>query len=372
MSIPMKMEIMLEPHQTSSWLGELRDSICIKLVSSGKKTMMVLRFNVNQNCSSGNELMAYKKRWNNNDGDGDALIPAKSAFHYHMIDAQTAKTIYKDHDSRNHERSRIKDKDFVTNSDITSEVIYNMVAYLKKPEGSEGFHQIVDFLNASHIRSLVVQEGGEVGDRLEADQAYYGGHLLYTKLSRRYTACVDCKTVRLQAKLGKNERSRIIRVNEALALFQCEEWEDIQARVKVDEEEKSILLHKELKRRNKPPTQAQQRTYMYNYIKHMEGYTLQQLRGYYFDEIKTLFETTMRSVHTFVPIESEIERGDVPLALGSNGRSSKLDHNERREIDILHVVVEKEYPLSKGNSYQMLVQCSWCEQDNEISEKLLR
>ncbi|GJR00423.1 hypothetical protein Tco_0523407, partial [Tanacetum coccineum] len=27
-----------------------------------------------------------------------------------------------------------------------------MVAYLKKPEGSEGFHQIVDFLNANHIR----------------------------------------------------------------------------------------------------------------------------------------------------------------------------------------------------------------------------
>ncbi|GJV00631.1 putative ribonuclease H-like domain-containing protein [Tanacetum coccineum] len=29
---------------------------------------------------------------------------------------------------------------------------FNMVAYLKKPEGSEGFHQIVDFQNASHIR----------------------------------------------------------------------------------------------------------------------------------------------------------------------------------------------------------------------------
>ncbi|GKE54133.1 hypothetical protein Tco_1489289 [Tanacetum coccineum] len=27
-----------------------------------------------------------------------------------------------------------------------------MVVYLKKLEGSEGFHQIVDFLNASHIR----------------------------------------------------------------------------------------------------------------------------------------------------------------------------------------------------------------------------
>ncbi|GJT49128.1 hypothetical protein Tco_0975285 [Tanacetum coccineum] len=29
---------------------------------------------------------------------------------------------------------------------------HNMVAYLKKTEGSEGFYQIVDFLNASHIR----------------------------------------------------------------------------------------------------------------------------------------------------------------------------------------------------------------------------
>ncbi|GKE13146.1 hypothetical protein Tco_1416697 [Tanacetum coccineum] len=29
---------------------------------------------------------------------------------------------------------------------------YNMVAYLKKPEGSKEFHKIVDFLNASHIR----------------------------------------------------------------------------------------------------------------------------------------------------------------------------------------------------------------------------
>ncbi|GJW42948.1 hypothetical protein Tco_0071747 [Tanacetum coccineum] len=29
---------------------------------------------------------------------------------------------------------------------------YNMVAYLKKIEGGEGFHQIVDFLNTSHIR----------------------------------------------------------------------------------------------------------------------------------------------------------------------------------------------------------------------------
>ncbi|GJV45133.1 hypothetical protein Tco_1429669 [Tanacetum coccineum] len=32
-----------------------------------------------------------------------------------------------------------------------------MVAYLKKPEGSEGFHQIVDFLNVSHIRYALTE-----------------------------------------------------------------------------------------------------------------------------------------------------------------------------------------------------------------------
>ncbi|GKA91483.1 hypothetical protein Tco_0813353 [Tanacetum coccineum] len=32
-----------------------------------------------------------------------------------------------------------------------------MVAYLKKPEGSEEFHQIVDFLNASHIRYALTE-----------------------------------------------------------------------------------------------------------------------------------------------------------------------------------------------------------------------
>ncbi|GJT96884.1 hypothetical protein Tco_1092402 [Tanacetum coccineum] len=34
---------------------------------------------------------------------------------------------------------------------------YNMLAYLKKPKGSEEFHQIVDFLNASHIRYALTE-----------------------------------------------------------------------------------------------------------------------------------------------------------------------------------------------------------------------
>ncbi|GKF82297.1 hypothetical protein Tco_0243953 [Tanacetum coccineum] len=32
-----------------------------------------------------------------------------------------------------------------------------MVAYLQKPEGSKGFHQIVDFLNTSHIKYALTE-----------------------------------------------------------------------------------------------------------------------------------------------------------------------------------------------------------------------
>ncbi|GKE28742.1 hypothetical protein Tco_1444126, partial [Tanacetum coccineum] len=32
-----------------------------------------------------------------------------------------------------------------------------MVAYLQKPEGSEVFHQIVDFLNASHTKYALIE-----------------------------------------------------------------------------------------------------------------------------------------------------------------------------------------------------------------------
>ncbi|GJZ19407.1 hypothetical protein Tco_0555997 [Tanacetum coccineum] len=40
---------------------------------------------------------------------------------------------------------------------------HNMVAYLKKTEGSEGFHQIVDFLNSSHISNMRRASKGYIG-----------------------------------------------------------------------------------------------------------------------------------------------------------------------------------------------------------------
>ncbi|GJR45694.1 hypothetical protein Tco_1313797 [Tanacetum coccineum] len=156
------------------------------------------------------------------------------------------------------------------------------------------------------------------------------------------------------------------------------EWEDIQSKVEANEElaqrlqseERELYTEAEQERmllelinqrkiyvstqrteerRNKPPTQAQQRTYMSNYIMHMGGYTLQKLRGYSFDEIKNLFETTMTRVHTFVLIESEIEREIPELAAGSSKRDAEeeLDQETSKRQKTCEISELAEEPRDK-------------------------
>ncbi|GJS89282.1 hypothetical protein Tco_0771918 [Tanacetum coccineum] len=62
---------------------------------------------------------------------------------------------------------------------------------------------------------------------------------------------------------------------------------------------------------------------MSNYIKHMGSYTLQQLKRLSFDELKNLFEATMRRVGAFVPMETEIRREVHELATGSSKRDAE-------------------------------------------------
>ncbi|GJZ27926.1 hypothetical protein Tco_0572573 [Tanacetum coccineum] len=60
----------------------------------------------------------------------------------------------------------------------------------------------------------------------------------------------------------------------------------------------------------------------------MGSYTLQQLRGYSFEEIKTLFETTLRRTNTVYPIESEDDRAVPELAAGSSKRDAEEELNQ--------------------------------------------
>ncbi|GKE04511.1 hypothetical protein Tco_1396529 [Tanacetum coccineum] len=86
----------------------------------------------------------------------------------------------------------------------------------------------------------------------------------------------------------------------------------------INQRKKYFATQKAEAKRNKPMTQAQQRNYMINYIKHMGSHTLQQWKRYTFDELKELFETTMKNVNTFVPMETEDRGRASKLAAGSS------------------------------------------------------
>ncbi|GJR92662.1 hypothetical protein Tco_0264836 [Tanacetum coccineum] len=107
----------------------------------------------------------------------------------------------------------------------------------------------------------------------------------------------------------------LVVVKDKAQSFIEEEWENIRARVKADEElsrrlqaeewnkysevdqakmlidlinqrKKYFTAQKAEAKRNKPMTQAQQRNYMINYIKHMGSHILHQLKKISFDELQ--------------------------------------------------------------------------------------
>ncbi|GJZ40272.1 hypothetical protein Tco_0586835 [Tanacetum coccineum] len=99
---------------------------------------------------------------------------------------------------------------------------------------------------------------------------------------------------------------------------------------------------------------------MSNYIKHIGSHTQQQLKILSFDELKALFETTLRRVQTFHPIESEGEKIVPELTT----RSSKRD----AEVELDHEGSKKQ----KTNEASGSVQEQPEEEETELSQEDLQ
>ncbi|GJV23182.1 hypothetical protein Tco_1375877 [Tanacetum coccineum] len=259
-------------------------------------------------------------------------------------------------------------------------------------------------------------------------------------------------------------------VPKAASSFNVEEWEDIQARVQADKELAQRLQAEEREkyteaeqarmlaelinqrkryfaaqraeeRRNKPPTQAQQRTYMSNYIKHIgesevdrvvpelaagsskmdaeeldqeiseQGMNVEALQTKYpiidweiYTEgtrkywkiikvgnhtkslVKEKFNSTEPTNDKEREIWVELKRLFEPdtddelwkLQKHIHGLTWRLYDSCRvhhvsteKGIDI-YMLVEKEYPLSRGTLTLMMVAKLLVDQDNEMSRELLR
>ncbi|GJW71152.1 hypothetical protein Tco_0128069 [Tanacetum coccineum] len=161
---------------------------------------------------------------------------------------------------------------------------------------------------------------------------------------------------RLQAEFDEEER--LAREKDEANVSLTEEWDDIQAKIEVDHElaqrlqaeeqeelsveEKAKLFQQLLEqrrkhfaaksaeeKRNKPPTQAQQRKIMCTYLKNMEGKKLKDLKNKSFDSIQKMFDRAFKRVNTFVDFRTDLVEGSSKRA----GEELEQESTKKQKVD---------------------------------------
>ncbi|GJV27747.1 hypothetical protein Tco_1384195 [Tanacetum coccineum] len=161
---------------------------------------------------------------------------------------------------------------------------------------------------------------------------------------------------RLQAEFDEEER--LAREKDEANVALIEEWDDIQAKIEADHElaqrlqaeeqeelsveEKAKLFQQLLEqrrkhfaaksaeeKRNKPPTQAQQRKIMCTYLKNMEGKKLKDLKNKSFDSIQKMFDRAFKRVNTFVDFRTDLVEGSSKRA----GEELEQESTKKQKVD---------------------------------------
>ncbi|GJX36154.1 hypothetical protein Tco_0247711 [Tanacetum coccineum] len=130
-----------------------------------------------------------------------------------------------------------------------------------------------------------------------------------------------------------DEEERLAREKDKANVALTEEWDDIQAKVDADYLLAQRLKHFAAKRaeekRNKPPTQAQQRKIMCTYLKNMEGKKPKDLKNKSFDSIQKMFDRAFKRVNTFVDFRTEVMEGSSKRA----GTELEQEVTKKQKVD---------------------------------------
>ncbi|GJW17257.1 hypothetical protein Tco_0024693 [Tanacetum coccineum] len=159
----------------------------------------------------------------------------------------------------------------------------------------------------------LVQHDAEVQGRHEHDME---SDFEFTAAEEVYTAEKGVSTARPVSTAGANSAK-----DKGKAIM--EEAETIQTKTKLQLEQERLGYEEALRKEEQAPHTNSTEDLHVSVYQEMGSHTLKQLKSYSFDEIKNLFETTMRRVHTIVPIESESERLIPELAAGSSKRDAE-------------------------------------------------
>ncbi|GJU86982.1 hypothetical protein Tco_1294528 [Tanacetum coccineum] len=224
---------------------------------------------------------------------------------------------------------------------------------------------------------------------------------------------LDHETVmKIQEELDAAERQKMAQVHQAAQGFTDDEWDDILARVAANKDFVQQLQAGEKVSDEVLPRKLVELEYMYTYIKNQEGgYTLNQLKALSFEEVKEIFEATMRKkfdrddldklwnlvkerFRTEEPTEDKARELWVELKrlfeLDDNDTLWKLQrymhdplnwwlydtcgvhHVSTERGHDIYMLVEKDYPLTKALVTLMLCNNLRVDQYPDMADELLQ
>ncbi|GJZ52353.1 hypothetical protein Tco_0606868, partial [Tanacetum coccineum] len=137
---------------------------------------------------------------------------------------------------------------------------------------------------------------------------------------------------KLQAEEGEEEEEERLAREKA---HQTEEaniaWDDVQAKIKADYQLAQRLQAQERKK-NRPPTKAQQRSIMCTYLKDMKGWKPKNLKNKSFANIQELFDKAMKRVNTFVDYRTElVEETEIAQERSSKRAREELEQESSKK-----------------------------------------
>ncbi|GKF09987.1 hypothetical protein Tco_0044211, partial [Tanacetum coccineum] len=182
-----------------------------------------------------------------------------------------------------------------------------------------------------------------------------------------------------EARIAREEAERLEQANIAL----INSWDNVQAMIKADQllaerlqsreqeeltkEEKARLFMQLLKKkrkhfaakrakekRNRPPTQDQQRNLYTTYLNNMEWYTLKQLKGFKFEVIKDMFNKAFKRVNTFIDYKTELveehsKKAEAEIAQESNEKVEAEVDDDQEEAKMkkhMEIVLDEEVVIN--------------------------
>ncbi|GJS61891.1 hypothetical protein Tco_0656675 [Tanacetum coccineum] len=168
------------------------------------------------------------------------------------------------------------------------------------------------------------------------------------------------KRVQEEQELSEQQLKRKAEVQKAAQFYTEEDWDTIRAKLEantevvkslqgenisnddfakrmvemINEKKKFYAEQKAKAKRSKPMTQAQQREYMSTFIKNQSSWKLYQLKKLSFEELKTEFEKLMKSIESFVPMETEAR-------VKRHGLQLEQETSKKQKIDIEDASITK-------------------------------